>query len=55
MPEEWYRAWRHEERDREEREARDVRFRRREAAKRIIGDLLIVGAIVAFAWASLPV
>ena len=36
---EWYRAWRHEERDREQRAAVDRGFRRREAAKRIMGGI----------------
>ena len=55
MPDqEWYRSWRHDELALDEREAHDARFRRREAAKRIIGDLCIVGAIVAFAWSMMP-
>ena len=54
MPEEWYRTWRHEDRDREERAARDARFRRREAAKRVIGDAMLIGAIVMFAWSMMP-
>lgn len=51
---EWYRAWRHEERAREQRAALDRGFRRREAAKRVMGGIALVGAIVAFAWASIP-
>ena len=55
MPDQpWYRAWRHEELAREKRLAADERYRRRERAKRIVGDALLVGAIVAFAWASMP-
>ena len=54
MPEEWYRAWRHAELDREERMAVDERFRRREQVKRVVGDSLLVGAIVMFFWGSMP-
>ena len=43
---EWYRAWRHDELTREDREARDPRYHRHEQAKRIVGDALLVGATV---------
>lgn len=52
MPDEWYRAWRHEERAREARMAWDSRFRRREAVKRVLGEAFLIGAIVMFAWST---
>ena len=54
MLQQWYRAWRHAELDREERMAVDERFRRQEQVKRVIGDTLLVGAIVMFAWSMMP-
>ena len=51
---EWYRAWRHEERARDQRLAINARADRIDRAKRIIGDLMLLGAIMAFAWASMP-
>lgn len=43
---EWYRAWRHDELAHQDRMARNPRYRRREQAKRIVGDALLVGATV---------
>ena len=54
MSGEWYRTWRHDERAHELRAAVELRYRRREKAMRIVGALMLVGAIVAFAWAPLP-
>ena len=54
MPQEWYRAWAHEQRENERRAAVDARFRRREAIKRVLGEAMLVGAIVMFFWGSMP-
>ena len=51
---EWYRAWRHEERARERMTPRERLLDRARDWQRWVGDALLLGAIVVFAWASMP-